>query len=98
MPPKGIAAQRSSNRLPTGTELGQRSRRCFQIGNGIGALGEKERDLGRREPIREELEQWLRRVRRRHALEFGSKVRENRVIGEEWLPASRNHCFMGRAG
>jgi hypothetical protein len=63
----------------------------FQIGNGIGALGEEERHLGRREPTREELEQWLRGVWRRHSLELGSEVRKNRVIREEWLPASRNH-------
>ena len=49
--------------FPSETSADSEAAAASVIGNGIGALGEQERDLGRREPAREELEERLRASR-----------------------------------
>ena len=75
-------------------ELEQHALGFVAVGNRIGAVGEQERDLCGRQPGREELEERLGRLGRRDALELGSEVRENRVVGEERLPAAGERAVL----
>ena len=93
--PDRVGSERRAHRPPVRDEAAEAVLGSFPIRDRIGALGEEERHLGGGQPVGEEVEQRLRGLGWRRALEIGREVREQRVVSEEGLPASGVRRFVG---